>query len=248
MTALQLALVGGAAFLAGALNSVAGGGSFLTLPSLVFCGVPPLLANATSTVTLWPGSLASAFGYRRELDAVKKTAWVLAAPSLIGGALGALLLVRTPSAVFVRVLPFLMLAAALAFTWGDRLTRRAFPRERTSLWVAAVLQLVISIYGGYFGGGMGLMMLAAFVLTGLGDIHRMNALKSALAVLINGAAVVLLVAAGKVVWAPAVVMTGCAILGGFAGASWARTLDPKRVRRGVTVLAWALTAYFFARA
>jgi uncharacterized membrane protein YfcA len=176
-----------ASALGGALNSVAGGGSFLTFPALVVTGMDPITANATSAVVLWPASVASAFAYRRELPKDGRTLWVLGATSALGGLFGAVLLLRTRSSTFAALVPWLLLVAALVFTLAPRLISRA-PSGRTAVAVTAVFQLVVSTYGGYFGGGMGILMLAAFSLMGVASLHSMNALKNVLAVLINFAA------------------------------------------------------------
>ncbi len=244
MTTGPIALLVAAAFGAGALNSIAGGGSFLSFPALVFVGVPAVSANATSTVALWPGSIASAFGYREELAAERERLVSMALVSIVGGIAGALLLLLTPSQVFERLVPFLLLVATLVFTFGEALRRRLKPGSRAAVLVS---QLGLATYGGYFGGGLGLMMLAAFALAGVADIHRMNALKTALGALINAVAVVIFAIAGVVQWLPAVLMMGGSIAGGFIGAVIARRVDPKRVRPVVVVLGWLLTAAFFYR-
>jgi uncharacterized membrane protein YfcA len=244
MSMAQAALLVAAAFGAGALNSIAGGGSFLSFPALVFSGVPAVAANATSTVAIWPGSVASAWGYRTELASERERLLSLSLISLVGGVAGALLLLLTPSRVFEAMVPFLLLLATLIFTFGDAVRARVKAGSRASV---LVLQVAIAIYGGYFGGGMGLMMLAAFTLMGMTDIHRMNALKSALGTLINGAAVVTFAIAGVVQWLPAGLMIAGAIAGGFGGAVLARRVDPKRVKPVVIVLGWVLTAAFFYR-
>jgi uncharacterized membrane protein YfcA len=245
----DVALLLGSGLAAGAINAVAGGGSFVTFPALLLAGVGPIEASATSTVAIWPGSVASALGYARELREDPRTFGVLGLISLIGGVAGALLLVRTPPGLFLQVLPFLLLAATLLFTFGDRLRRRleSMTGRPPGLFTVALLQLPVAIYGGYFGGGMGLMMLAFFALMGMKDIHRMNGLKSLLAVAINGSAVVTFVLAGTVDWYAAAAMTVGAIAGGFGGASLARRLPPAKVRLGVTIFGWCLTAYFFVR-
>lgn len=249
MSLLELLLMMGAALLAGALNAVAGGGSFFTVPSLIFLGISPVVANATSTVALWPGSLASAWGYRREVAAERKTALALALVSTLGGLAGALLLVWTPADVFLRLLPFLLLAATLFFTFGPRIrqTLGAHGGEEGTRGSALALQAVISVYGGYFGGGMGLMMLAAFALMGMTDIHRMNGLKSLLGALINGVAVVTFIVAGVVDWPVALPMVGGAIAGGYLGATLARRTPAVYVRRLVIAVGWAMTLWFFVR-
>lgn len=243
---LRLLLPFGAALLGGALNSVAGGGSFLTFPALIFAGVPPLAANATSTVALWPGSVASTVGYRRELVSQRQRLMVMLPLSLLGGLIGAVTLVRTPPELFVRLVPFLLLGATLIFTFGDRINRSVGGRARGAIAVGA-LQLFISIYGGYFGGGMGLMMLAAFTLWGMTHLHEMNALKSALGVAINGVAIVAFTIAGQIQWQHGAVMIAGAIIGGFGGAWLARRYDSKKVKPLVILLGWAMTAVFFVR-
>jgi uncharacterized protein len=239
----------GAALLAGALNAVAGGGSFFTVPALILVGVHPVVANATSTVALWPGTVASAWAYRREVMAVKQEALALALVSTVGGVAGALLLVGTPGEVFLQVLPWLLLVATLLFTFGHRLRARlgAHAGSRLGRLLAVALQGVIAVYGGYFGGGMGLMMLAGLALLGLTDIHRMNGLKVVLGGLINGLAVVTFVLAGVVAYRMALVMVLGAVAGGYLGASRARRLEPRHVRRFVILVGWTMTALFFLR-
>lgn len=241
--------------LAGALNSVAGGGSFLTLPALIYAGVPAVAANATSTVALWPGSVSTAWAYRRELSHASRWLTALSAVSLVGGLLGALLLERTSDTSFLRVLPWLMLVATLTFTFGGYLTVRFRGRGPSFLGahdahptaLTLLLQLVIATYGGYFGGGIGIMMLAIFAVTGMTDMHAMNGLKALLAVAINGVALVEFARTGTVAWAPASVMIAGGIVGGYVGASIARQLPGTRVRWFVIVVAWAMTIYFFLR-
>ena len=172
-----------AAAVGGALNAVAGGGSFLTLPALIVAGVSPVVANATSTLALWPASLSSTVAYRRELRSSRQWLVVLGVTSVLGGLAGALLLVRTSDDAFLRLLPWLMLVAAATFTFGNRLrpapkagAARSHPFERGAAWRPALLgvvlaQLLIATYGGYFGGGMGIMMLATMALAGSNSRH-----------------------------------------------------------------------------
>lgn len=228
--------------LGGALNSVAGGGSFLLFPALLVAGLPPVVANATTTVALWPAGISSAAAYRRELPRDRRELAVLGAASLVGGLAGAKLLLVTSDAAFVKLLPLLMLVASVVFTFGPRLTRRN--AGHMPLAFAAVLQLVIATYGGYFGGGMGILMLATFTLMGMRDMHVMNALKVVLGVLINGVAVVAFVIDGKVAAWGAVPAAVGAVAGGFAGAALARRVDGKKVRVFVLVFAWTLTVWF----
>ena len=243
-----------AAMLAGALNSVAGGGSFITFPALLLSGVLPIQANATSTVALWPGSISSAAAYRRELRRERRLLGVLAVASLAGGLIGAILLLRTPQSTFVRLIPWLLLLATLLFAFGGPIAnrlRRLMGKEHggavTGVWGVAVLQLIIAIYGGYFGGGIGILMLASLALLGMEHIHAMNALKTLMAGLINGVAVVTFILAGAVAWPQAVVMIAGGIVGGYGGAYFARQLDPRLVRTFVIVVGVSMTAYFFLR-
>jgi uncharacterized membrane protein YfcA len=250
VTTLFLLFIAAAA--ASALNSVAGGGSFVTLPALLFAGVTPIVANATSTVGLWPGTLSSLIAYRRELAATPgKWLVLLSVVSLLGGFAGAVLLVRTSDTSFMRLLPWLMLVAAVTFTFGGSLRRNTLSAAVLALPAAmillCVLQFVLSIYGGYFGGGMGIMMLASFSLAGMVHIHQMNALKTLLGVAINGVALLTFIVTGSVEWRLAWTMIAGSIVGGYAGAALARMIDPKWVRRLVTVIAWTITIYFFLR-
>ncbi|MBA2682182.1 MAG: sulfite exporter TauE/SafE family protein [Ktedonobacteraceae bacterium] len=244
-----------AAVLGGTLNSVAGGGSFFTFPSLIFAGVPAIPANATSTVALWPGSIASVGAYRRELVAQNRLLlFLLVGTSLIGGVLGAILLLRTPATLFVTLLPYLLLMATLLFTFSGPVTKRLHVRsiEKSVLSVPSLIgitiaQFIIAIYGGYFGGGIGILMLATLTLMGMEDIHMMNGMKTLLTSCINGVAVITFVLAGAVVWLPALVMVVGAIIGGYGGAYYARKIEQKWIRIFVMVVGFSLTLYFFIR-
>ncbi|HWH08335.1 MAG TPA: sulfite exporter TauE/SafE family protein, partial [Candidatus Thermoplasmatota archaeon] len=196
-----LALLVLAALAAGALNAVAGGGSFFTFPALVLAGVPAVPANATSAVALWPASVASAAAFREDLKHPRRTLWVLGGVSLLGGLLGALLLLLTPERAFEGLVPWLLLVATLVFAFGPRLTAALRARDlRLPLAGMALVQLLVATYGGYFGGGMGIMMLAAFAAMGMEDLNAMNGLKAILGVLLNGVAIAAFVAGGVVAW------------------------------------------------
>jgi uncharacterized protein len=248
-----------AAAVGGALNAVAGGGSFLTLPALIVAGVPPVVANATSTLALWPASLSSTVAYRRELRSSRQWLVVLGATSVFGGLAGALLLVRTSDDAFLRLLPWLMLIAASTFTFGHKLrpSRPAgaappHPFEHGAVWRPGLLgvvlaQLLIATYGGYFGGGMGIMMLATMALAGMTNIHEMNGLKSFLGVSINGLALATFVVNGAIAWRYGLAMAVGATLGGYSTAAFARRIDSRYVRAFVIVVGWVMTAYFFWR-
>ncbi len=253
MTLLQMALLFIAAILGGTLNSVAGGGSFITLPSLIFTGVLPINANATSTVALWPGSVASVSAYRRELILQNRAILlVLGGTSLIGGIFGAELLLSTSQATFLILLPYLLLAATLLFAVSgpimSRLHKRAEHTSKVSwlrLSIIACLQLIIATYGGYFGGGIGILMLGTLGLMGMENIHEMNAVKTMLQTMINGVAVIIFIIRGVVEWPQAVVMIVGAIIGGYGGAYFARKIDSRLVRGFVIAVGISMTIYFF---
>ena len=241
-----------AALLGGALNAVAGGGSFIAFPTLLFTGVPPVPANATNTVALWTGLVFSGGAFRSHLRVRLAVLVSLTAVSLLGGGIGALLLLRTPASTFLRILPWLMLSATLFFVFGPRLTRNrqaavtAGPGIR-ALILASLAQLSIAIYGGYFGGGMGFVMLAMLTALGMADIHEMNALKTVLSSATNGVAVVVFVARHAVFWPQALIMITGAAIGGYFGAHYSLRIPRHLVRRFVIVLGAVLTLYFFAR-
>lgn len=242
-----------AAALGGALNAVVGGATFVIFPALVFAGVPAVQANATSSVVVWPAALAGVFAYREDIKLPRELLLALAAASFTGGAAGAWLLIHTPGAAFVRLVPWLLLFATLLFTFGgpisswlgagslDGGTARAFAGVTAA-------QFLISIYGGYFGAGMGILMLAAYALARVGNIHTMNGVRSALGVLINGVAIALFVHERAIVWKPALVMIVGSTLTGYFGAVIARRVNPDKVKRLVMAVAWAMTAYFFLKA
>lgn len=242
-----------AAAAGGAQNAIAGGGSFLTFPSLVLAGLSSVQANATSAVALWPGSLASAAGYREELahPGARRLNLALGLSSLAGGGLGALLLLVTPAALFDWLVPFLLLVATLLFAAGEPLRRamgaRAEAADPAPL-TAALWHFPIAVYGGYFGGGMGMMMLALFALLGMRDVHRMNGLKSLLGVAINGVAIATFAIGGLVVWKPAALMIAGAVIGGYGGARLARRIPQRTVRPVIVVIGLALAALFLLRA
>jgi uncharacterized membrane protein YfcA len=238
-----------AAAAAGAINSVAGGGSFISFPALLLAGVPPVAANATNATALWPGSVASVGAYRRELAVQRKGIVLFSAISLVGGLLGALLLLRTDDAVFERLIPYLLLLATVVFAASPRITRltrrlggEGGPARRFGV---LALYLAVAIYGGFFGAGLGILTLAVLGLLGLENIHEMNALKTLQASLVNGIAVAAFILAGIVDWPIALLMTAGAIAGGYGGAAVARQLNPAHVRLGVIILSVALTGYFF---
>ena len=233
---------------AGAINSIAGGGTLISFPALLWIGRNPIVANATNTVAIWPGSLAGAYGFRSELKTVKGWLLLLVIPSLIGGAFGGWLLLRTPTSVFERLVPFLILGATLLLAAQEMITRRlgvlAKAHENpTRGWVifVFVFQTLVALYGGYFGAGMGILMLAALGLIGLTDLHQMNGLKNVLAVCINGVAAIYFSLAHAVAWGDVLVMMTGTIIGGYFGARLARRLGRKFVRRAVVFIGFAMT-------
>ena len=255
MTLLQACLLFVAAILGGTLNSVAGGGSFIGFPALVFTGVPPIHANATNTVALWPGSVASMRAYRKELAEQDRTLLlVLGGTSLVGGVLGAILLLRTPQSTFTFLIPYLLLLATLLFTFSKPITgflRTYVPQKEGSSWltllVVAFFQIIIAIYGGYFGGGIGILMLATLGMMGMENINEMNAVKTLLQASINGVAVITFIIAGAVAWPQAILMVVGAIAGGYGGAYFARQIDQRWVRLFVILVGFSMTLYFFLR-
>lgn len=239
--------------LGGALNSVVGGATFIVFPALLFAGVPAVSANATSSVVVWPAALASVTAYRQDITLPRRLLLVLGLASLAGGGVGAWLLLHTPSAAFVQLIPWLLLFASTLFSLSgiiNAMLGNSVPgvhgSNRAVLGVAAA-QFLISIYGGYFGAGMGILMLAAFAVGGVGNIHAMNGLRSALGLLINGVAIIWFIVARAVVWHPAVVMALGATLMGYSGAAIARRVDPRKVKQLVMAVAWGMTVYFFLK-
>lgn len=254
---MDLALLCLAALIAGAVNSVAGGGTLLTFPALVsILGNTPnagVLANATSTVALCPGSLAGMWGYRREYDGMGRWIAYLLGPSLIGGVIGSLLVVLLDPSIFDRLVPWLILVATLLLALQPAIARwtgigkpHDNPSGRTIAGIM-FLQFLIGIYGGYFGAGIGILMLSALAMMGLSDIHRMNGLKSLLAAGINGTSVVIFVYNNVVRWQYALPMMAAAIVGGFLGAWSARKLDKTLVRRIVIAIGFSLAGWFFVK-
>lgn len=242
-----------AGVLGGGLNAVAGGGSFVAFPALLFTGVPPIPANATNTIGLWVGVAASGQAYRGRLTVSRRVMIPLLATSIAGGLAGALLLIHTPARTFLLILPWLMLGATLLFSFGRHLTGRisaGISHDATNAAVAgaSVFELFVAVYGGYFGGGMGIMNLAMLAAMGMTDIHAMNALKVVLGGTINGVAVVAFIVAGAIYWPQAMVMIVGAILGGYAAAHYALKLPQSLIRAFVILVGSSMTIYFFARA
>jgi uncharacterized membrane protein YfcA len=239
--------------LGGAINAVAGGGSFVAFPALLFTGVPPVPANATNTLALWVGTTASGGAYRMKLNIPRRVMIPLIVTSVIGGLAGAVLLIRTPAQTFLRVLPWLLLGATLLFAFGKHLTGRisagiSHDSSNAAVVGASIFELFVAVYGGYFGGGIGIMNLAMFAALGMTDIHAMNKLKVLLGGVINGAAVLTFVMARAILWPQALVMTAGSLIGGISSAHYAQKLPQAWIRRFVILVGCAMTIYFFIRA
>ena len=233
---------------AGLMNAVAGGGSFLTFPALVWSGIPSVIANASSTVALFPASFASAWAYRREAERLNKLALGPAvAASIAGGIAGAILLLYTPERVFDSVVPWILLIATVTLAVGPRVSGAANGRFEIGSGSLILLQFIVGIYGGYFGGAVGIMMLAAWSIAGVGDIHAMNAGKTLLAGTMNAAAVICFMIAGKIWWPGTLAMLSGAVVGGYAGARLAKRLAPQVLRPVVIAICVVVTVAFFIR-
>jgi uncharacterized membrane protein YfcA len=265
----KIVILIGASVLAGAVNAVAGGGTLLSFPALIFAGVNAQIANATNTVALWPGALSSFWAYRSELGHHRREIVWLSVPSILGGLVGAVLMMMTNAKTFAVLVPYLILLATGVFIIQEplaRLQRRltgsakeqtlepppapdgpTFARAATPLRWAIVLvsQFLVGVYGGYFGGGIGILMLAVYGILGFSNIHEANAIKNLNAMFINGIAAALFVFGGLVEWRPALIMAVGAIVGGYAGADAARRLGQKNVRRIVIAIGLAIAVAMF---
>lgn len=242
-----------AALFAGAINAVAGGGSFLSFPSLLLVGIPPVNANATSTVALWPGQPASVWAYRREIQHIPRRVFIpLTLTGIVGGIAGAYVLLITPQMTFLHLVPWLLLAATLIFTLSGSITgwlgrRHSQPHAAFTSIHGVVLQLALAFYLGYFGAGAGILMLAMLALLGMDNIHAMNALKAWLTAVSNGVAMLLFIYHRAVYWPEAVLMVVGSVLGGYFGAYFAQKTKPAHVRQIVIVIGFGMTIYFFVR-
>ncbi|MFY3383790.1 sulfite exporter TauE/SafE family protein [Paracidovorax sp. MALMAid1276] len=246
----ETALLLTAAFVAGALNAVAGGGSFLTLPALVFTGVPPVVANATGTVALLPGYMAGAWGFREDMQpppGLSLRAVVLLA--LIGGSAGAALLLVTPDATFRQVVPWLLLAATALFASGPALRQWAGASAHGPArpWKAALGMLTVAGYGGYFNGGLGILLLALFGLLGQTQLNASNGMKNLVSALLTAIAVAIYAAGGIVLWPQALLMMAAATAGGYGGARVARRLPAPVLRWGIVATGLVMAGVFFWR-
>jgi uncharacterized protein len=252
-----------AAVAAGLVNSVAGGGSFISFPALIFAGIAPIAANATNTAAVWPGTVASTVAYRKAFTReAKRLLPPLIFTGIIGGVLGARILLITPQVTFMRIVPWLLLGATLLFLFSPRIT--GWIRSRANLesgdaidvtsggktpralMVGVLfLELLVSIYVGYFGAGVGILFLSLLALMGMEDIHVLNGMKVLLVSIVNGVALLTFIFAHVIVWPQALLMLVGALLGGYGGAYQAQKMNPQHVRLIVIVIGFAMSAYFF---
>lgn len=249
----SLAVLFCAAVIAGVINSVAGGGTLISFPSLVAFQVPSIQANATNTAALWPGTLSSAFAYSKDTKLYRNLLLPLIVPSAIGGLLGAFALVVTPPEIFDRIVPFLVLFATLLFAFRDQINRLfnlgGGEESVTALgrvW-GFLFQLFVATYGGYFGAGIGILMLGSLSIMGLRDIHRMNGLKTILGTVINVIGFVFFALKGLVVWNLAILMAIGAIIGGYVGARTAKRMEPRYIRAFVIVVGLSVSVWLFVK-
>ena len=245
-------VAGAAAFLAGAINSVAGGGTLISFPTLVWLGLPSITANATSTVAIWPGSLGSIWGFRHEFRQTDRRMRVLSVSSLIGGGIGAILLRSTPATLFDRLVPFLILFATVLFTVQAPIQKRLREADGKAHFAiplagALALNLFVAVYGGYFGAGMSIMMLSSLSLLGMTDILQMNALTSLFALCVNGVAATLFISTHMVDWRYVLPMAIAAVIGGYGAAGVARRIGRTAVRRFVIVVGFSMSVVLFFR-
>jgi len=241
-----------AGFLGAGINAVAGGGSFVAFPALLFSGVPPIPANATNTLALMVGTSASSGAYAQKLNIVRRVMMPLVVTSILGGLAGAFLLIKTPAQTFLHVLPWLMLGATLLFAFGKRLTGRfsgsiSLDASNAAVAGASLFELLVAVYGGYFGGGIGIMNLAMLSALGMTDIHAMNKLKVILGGIINGTAAVTFIVTGAIVWPQAMVMIAGAVIGGYSSARFAQKVPQSWVKSFVILVGTSMTVYFFIR-
>jgi hypothetical protein len=242
-----------AACAAGMINAVAGGGTLVTFPALLFFGTPPLVANATSTLALVLGTAGSIYGFRQQLAAIKPWLARFVPVSLVGGWIGSVLLTRTSDEAFARMVPFLILFATVLF-FAQGAFRRFAGSEQSAgqgtsraTWIAMVFQFAVAVYGGYFGAGIGILMLASLGFLGLRDIHEMNGLKNILGSLINQIAALWFIASGLIDWPKTAVMTVGALVGYFLGAHWSQRIPRAWVRHIVTGIGLTISAVMFWR-
>lgn len=254
MATLEILVLIAAAVAAGAINAVAGGGTLVTFPTLLFFNTPPIVSNATSTFALMIGTAGSVFGYRQHLPSIKYWLWRFGPVSILGGFLGSVLLTRTSNETFAKLVPFLILFATVLFVAQGvfRRAARLEPHDGSTavaggrpVWGPIAFQFLVALYGGYFGAGIGILMLASLGYIGLHDIHEMNALKTVLGSLINLVATLWFIAAHLIDWPKALVMTLGALAGYYLGAHFSQRIPQKRVRQLITAIGFILSAITF---
>jgi hypothetical protein len=251
MTFSQACFLFIAAWVSGVLNSVAGGGGLIIFPALIATGLPAINANATSTLASSPGYMASISAYRHQLRTHQQLSWLLGSVSLVGGLCGAILLLQTPTAIFNRLVPYLMLIATVLFTFGRLIDQLQIAPKETAhnswffLFKASFIQFFISIYGGFYGLGISFLMLAFFSLLGISNIHQMNALKVLMMLCIDSFAIFTFIVAGVIAWQQALLMMVGTAIGGYSGVYYGRQLEPELIRRFVIGIAWVITCYSF---
>ena len=249
MTIFELSLLASASFIAGIINSIAGGGSFLTFPALVFTGVPTIAANATSAVAVFPGYLSGALGFAKELKEYPKSKFLLLITlSIMGGIGGSLLLLITPASVFSYIIPWLLGFATLLFAFGDFVAKWAKKNSNSNGFLGNLTTLIVCIYGGYFNGGLGIILLALFSTLGMRDIHLMNGLKNIMSFALSAASVVTFAIAGIVFWQQAIIMMIAATIGGYFGVVVARKLSKDTIRMIIVVIGLIMTVIFGIKA
>lgn len=237
-----------ASFFAGIINSIAGGGSFLTFPALVFAGVPTIAANATSAVAVFPGYLSGALGFAKELKAFPKSKFLLLIfLSISGGVLGSILLLITPEVVFSFIIPWLLGFATLLFAFGNYVSKLAEKTSDKNGFKSNIATLLVCIYGGYFNGGLGIVLLALFSTLGMRDIHLMNGLKNIMSFALSAASVVTFAIAGIVFWKYAIIMMIAATIGGYFGVMVARKLSKSIIRIIIVIIGTIMTFIFFIK-
>ncbi len=249
LTIHQAVLLFGIAVVSGAMNAVAGGGSFLSFPALLVLGVPPIQANATNTIALWPGILGSIGAYRNELRGpeARHVLFPLLATGVVGGLLGAITLLITPQQTFLHLIPYLLLSATLVFAFSRKITSALRPHGEATLSTkgGAAAQFFVAFYIGYFGAGAGILMMALLALLGMTQIHRINAYKTVQAAVCNGIAIFAFIFKGVIYWKHAGVMVAGATLGGYYGAWFAQRMKQEHVRWIVIAIGAGMSAYFF---
>ncbi|MBR0557703.1 sulfite exporter TauE/SafE family protein [Ciceribacter sp. L1K23] len=245
MSVATIMLLFVAGFLSGVINAIAGGGTFLTFGAMTFAGLPPIAANATSSITQFPGYITSTLAYRSELRSAWKGAVVLAIVSAVGALGGALFLVSLSNPAFRSMVPWLLIAATLVFAAGPKLRPKTTGESHPATPLGIAIQTVTSFYGGFFGAGMGIMMLASLGLASGGDYHRLNALKNFLSIVIAAVAIAVFTSAGAVSWLHAAIMVPAVALGGYTGVAVARRVPQALLRWTVVAFGLGLAVYYF---